>query len=184
MERPLELHGARSTAPRANVRAIRALKVQHSDLAHIREHTGLPVAMQITAPKPGRLPLEPSALRDGLPVELRERLAMLELEDAAADGPTAAAIWEVLWRGGYAVETVMERHGRRYLVLRSPGPGKQSTLTAAERAVCALALREDALKIIAATLGIAVSTVSTHLTRGLRKLGLSHRAELARLAGP
>lgn len=115
-----------------------------------------------------------------------ERVAALEMGDldGESEAEAAQAIWDELWRGGYAVHTMVDRDGRRYVVLRAQGAGKKPALTAAERAVCALALREASLKSIAAHLGITVATASTHLTRALGKLGLSHRAELSKLVGP
>jgi DNA-binding CsgD family transcriptional regulator len=58
---------------------------------------------------------------------------------------------------------------------------QEQALTHRERQVLGLMARGDPYKIIAHDLGLSVSTVSTHLARALRKLGIGSRKHLLSL---
>lgn len=76
------------------------------------------------------------------------------------------------------------RDGRRHLVARRcSGARGRFALTPAETLCLAAVIDGRAQKLVAAELGIAESTVSTHVRRAMRKLELATRAELARAFG-
>ncbi|PZP13157.1 MAG: hypothetical protein DI611_15290 [Brachybacterium faecium] len=67
--------------------------------------------------------------------------------------------------------------------LREPG---EQRLTPSEARVVFRAAHADSNRVIAQRLGISVHTVKTHLSNGMRKLGVSNRVQLHRaiLKGP
>lgn len=99
------------------------------------------------------------------------------------DPERATEAWTALVSGRWSLVDRFERGGRRYVVaLRNdhllPDP---RTLGARERTVFHLAALGKSNKLIAYELGIAASTVGTHLAAVMRKFGVSSRIELIRL---
>ena len=73
-----------------------------------------------------------------------------------------------------------ELQGRRAVVIElAPASAPSADLTAAERAVAALAMRGMTDAEIAAERGTSVRTVSNQMTSVLRKTGATSRAALA-----
>lgn len=96
------------------------------------------------------------------------------------DGNAALESWRALVAGRWSLVDSFERDGRRYLVaLRNDAqvPGLRA-LTLRERQVLGHAALGHSNKLIAYELGLAPSTVSSLLKRGLAKLGLRGRSGL------
>jgi DNA-binding CsgD family transcriptional regulator len=94
----------------------------------------------------------------------------------------ALTVWRELLDGGWTLVAQLERGGRRYLVARR-GAARGDGLTRAEMVCAIYAARGYAQKWIAYELGIGEPTVSTHVRRAMRKLGVVCRAELAAVFG-
>jgi DNA-binding CsgD family transcriptional regulator len=107
--------------------------------------------------------------------------AALRLRRAATD---ERAIWWGLLSGRWRLVDQFDVAGRRFVIARGrPRPASTRApahLTGREREACAGAAEGRANKVIAAELGVAVSTVGTLLSRATRKLGCRSRAELIR----
>ncbi len=101
------------------------------------------------------------------------------------DGNAALDGWHALVAGRWSLVDSFERDGRRYLVAWQNAPKVPGLrgLTLRERQVLGHAALGHSNKLIAYELGLAPSTVSGLLRHGLRKLGLSTRAELMAVAG-
>jgi DNA-binding CsgD family transcriptional regulator len=100
--------------------------------------------------------------------------------DRPVDGST---LWQGLIDGDWIITARHDRDGQRHLTLRRATPEERSrlSLTTREREVLACARHGYSLKLIGHELRLAPSTVSTHLSKGLRKLGLDSVALLAAL---
>ena len=89
------------------------------------------------------------------------------------DPSTATALWHQLENGSWCVVDQLDRDECRY-VLAQEGGGR--ALTRREREVVEHASRGWSNKLIAYELGVATSTVSTHLSHAAAKLGLASRS--------
>ncbi len=94
------------------------------------------------------------------------------------------AIWRGLLSGRWRLVDHFDAGGRRFVIARG-GPGAGPTpplvhLSGRERAACARAAEGLANKVIAAELGVTVSTVGNLLLRATNKLGCRSRVELIR----
>jgi DNA-binding CsgD family transcriptional regulator len=107
--------------------------------------------------------------------------AALRIRQAASN---EWAIWWGLLSGRWRLVDQFDAAGRRFVIARGrPRPASKRALghlTGRERDACAGAAEGRANKVIAAELGVAVSTVGTLLSRAPRKLGCRSRAELIR----
>lgn len=95
----------------------------------------------------------------------------------------ASEVWEGLMRGTWSVVDRHDHQGRRYIVAHRRPPGAlpdPRSLSPKEAQVVALAASGHADKWIAYELGIARSTVATHLQKALEKLSIGSRVELVR----
>lgn len=83
--------------------------------------------------------------------------------------------------GRWSLVDRFESDGRRYLVARRNDPelAEPRSLSHRERQVLAYAALGYANKHIAYTLGLAPSTVSSHLRTAMRRVGAPSRAALA-----
>lgn len=92
-------------------------------------------------------------------------------------------LWRALVEGQWSILEQIDRDGKRMLLAcaNAPRTVKIRALTRQERAVAEYASLGHTHKYIAYELGIAVSTVSTHLKSAMRKLGLRSRTDLVRL---
>jgi DNA-binding CsgD family transcriptional regulator len=99
------------------------------------------------------------------------------------DAERALTLWRTLIDGRYSLIDAIDYQGRRYLLARRNEPGALGAggLAPEERVVLALFAMGHCGKIVAYELGIAASTVSTRLQRGLHKLGLRSVVELMRV---
>ena len=101
----------------------------------------------------------------------------------SADPEAATEAWTALVLGRWSLIERFERDGRRYIVARRnehslPDP---RALTPRERAVVHLAALGKSNKLIAYELGLGESTVGTHLSQAMRKLGTRSRIDLIQL---
>jgi DNA-binding CsgD family transcriptional regulator len=116
-------------------------------------------------------PATADAARD----RLRESIA--RVERARSQKPTpdeAVALWEALVAGRWSVIEHFERDGKRYYLAHRNDPelAPDRALTVREQQVLAYAELGHSNKLIAYSLGLATSTVSTLLTSARSKLGL------------
>jgi DNA-binding CsgD family transcriptional regulator len=109
----------------------------------------------------------------------RERLreSIVRVERARSQKPTpdeAVTLWEALVAGRWSVVEHFERDGKRYYLAHRNEPvlAPDRGLTAREQQVLAYAELGHSNKLIAYSLGLATSTVSTLLTSARSKLGL------------
>src|SRR5690606_6591183 len=88
--------------------------------------------------------------------------------------------------GRWSLVDRFESDGRRFFIARrnDPAVGGPSELTKRERQVVGYAAQGHTNDHIAYTLGLAPSTVSTHLRRAMRRLGVRTPADLAALFAP
>lgn len=99
------------------------------------------------------------------------------------DADAALEAWRGLVAGRWTLIDTHDSDGRRYWVARKNDPEVPDPrgLTARERQVLAYHAMGHSQKLIAYELGLAPSTVWTHLARAKRKLGLLDRADVMRL---
>lgn len=105
--------------------------------------------------------------------------------DEGARDPTDLAIdvWRGIVVGRWTLIDHFQKDGRQYLVARRCRTGglRPKRLTRRECEVAANAIRGYSNKMIGYRLGIAETTVATHLRRALAKLGIQSRTDLIRL---
>jgi DNA-binding CsgD family transcriptional regulator len=107
----------------------------------------------------------------------------LRTHAGARDADAALYRWRALISGRWSLVDSCERDGRRYLVARRNDPRleRPRRLTERQRQIVAYAALGHPNKYIAYVLGLAPSTVATHLAAAMSQLGLRNRAELARV---
>jgi DNA-binding NarL/FixJ family response regulator len=100
------------------------------------------------------------------------------------DGREALALWRGLVAGQWSLVDKFESDGRRYLLAHrnEPHARESHALRRREQQVLELACRGYSNKMIAYELGIAETTVATHLGAVRRKFGCSSRSEVIALA--
>lgn len=114
---------------------------------------------------------------------LRE-IACVAVARSAGDAARTQRLWDELVGGRWALIDQFVEGGRRHLVARRrSGRSTRRALTPAEMVCVAAVLDGRAQKVAAAELGVTESTLSTHVRRAMRKLGLATRAELSRAFG-
>jgi DNA-binding NarL/FixJ family response regulator len=96
------------------------------------------------------------------------------------DDDGALELWHALVAGRWSLLDRFESDGRRYLVARRNDDEVRDPrgLTTREQQIAARAALGHSNKLIAYELGVSPSTVATFLTRALKKLGCTTRAEL------
>ena len=117
------------------------------------------------------------------------RDAALAIEDRARsslrrkDPDEAPSLWRALVSGRWSLVDRFDSDGRRYLVAGRNDPRARAlgALTPREQQVTAYLALGHSNKRIAYKLGLSESTVSEVGRRSLAKLGISSRADLARL---
>ena len=92
----------------------------------------------------------------------------------------ALELWRALCAGRWSLVDRFESDGRRYLIAHRNQPSLPNLrgLSQREASVAAFAQLGQSNKEIAYTLGLSPSSVATHLSGALRKLGLRSRAAL------
>ncbi len=118
------------------------------------------------------------ALRDAV-----RRVETARGEQRRSDPEGATEAWTALVAGRWSFVDRFERGGRRYIVARRnehavPDP---RALTSRERAIVHLAALGKTNKLIGYELGLAESTVGSHLSNAMRKLGARSRVDLIQL---
>jgi DNA-binding CsgD family transcriptional regulator len=93
--------------------------------------------------------------------------------------PAGAEVWSSLLGGGWRILDHFDDQGRRYVI--ACRAGRSAALVPDEQVLVRRRARGDALKEIAADLGISISAVSRRLSGAMRKLGVRSHAELPRL---
>jgi DNA-binding CsgD family transcriptional regulator len=127
---------------------------------------------------------KPAAFRDALRTFARAMdRARGRMRRSDPDG--ALDLWKGLAAGRWSLVDHFDTDGRRYLVAHRNDPqlASPNALTLAERQIAAYAAMGHSNKLIAYELGLAESTVATHLGAASLKLGVRSRADLARLFG-
>jgi DNA-binding CsgD family transcriptional regulator len=120
------------------------------------------------------------AVGDAEPRDAREALrdALVRIDRARSrhESPTTSVeLWRGLVSGRWSVVEHFERDGKRYYLAHKNDPelAADRGLTPRERQVFAYAELGQSDKLIAYTLGLSLSTVSTLLSNARRKLGTS-----------
>jgi DNA-binding CsgD family transcriptional regulator len=101
-----------------------------------------------------------------------------------SDPEAALELWQGLLAGRWSLVDHFDTDGRRFLLARhnDPDVAEPAALTPRERQVAFYASLGWSNEEVGYALGLASSTVSTHLGRGLTKLGLATREELVRVS--
>ena len=100
--------------------------------------------------------------------------------DRSARESEAEALWDLLLYQGWSLLHHTDTDGKRF-ILAVRDTERRVALSPRERAVIDMASTGVSNKVIAADLGIALSTVATHLANGLAKLRISSRRKLIAL---
>ncbi len=102
-----------------------------------------------------------------------------------SDPDEATRLWEGLAAGRWSLVDHFDSDGRRYLVAHKNDPElvAPKALTVTERQVAAYVAMGHTNKLIGYELGLAPSTVATHLASAMLKLGVRSRADVARWLG-
>jgi DNA-binding CsgD family transcriptional regulator len=115
---------------------------------------------------------------------IRDAVRRIDQAHGDRDDPEAAlTAWQGLVDGTWSVVDRHDHDGRRYIVAvpNEPHIRDPRGLSPREAQVAALASLGQADKLIAYTLGLSRSTVATHLSRAMAKLGVASRVELAQI---
>jgi len=161
---------------------------------HIAAGRRLRYAMkQGTAPEEAIL--KPNGTVEHAEGETTERTARTALSEAVlrvekargkqrkVDPEAATEAWTAMVSGRWSLVDRFEANGRRYIVARRnehslPDP---RALTKRERAIVHLATLGKSNKLIGYELGLSESTIGSHLSQAMRKLGTKSRVELIQL---
>jgi DNA-binding CsgD family transcriptional regulator len=106
--------------------------------------------------------------------------------NARSNEDEALDLWQGLVAGRWSLFDRFDTDGRRFLIARKNDPDVTDprALTLRERQVLAYAAMGHSLKLIAYSLGISLSSVSTNRRTAMRKLGLRTQADVVRLFAP
>ncbi len=98
----------------------------------------------------------------------------------------ARSLWSAVVAGQWALIDRFDADGKRYLVARrsASAAAARSPLSAREYQIAAMVAAGQSNKVISYELGLAASTVATHLSSAMHKLGVTSRVELVQLFGP
>lgn len=118
--------------------------------------------------------------------ERRERLRELIAAREAttqAESDKALDLWQALIDGRWSLLDTVDSDGRAFTVLHENPLSVRSRLALSERErqVAYLVARGHHVKLVAYELGIAASTVRSHLHSAMRKLNVADRSTLCRL---
>jgi DNA-binding CsgD family transcriptional regulator len=128
------------------------------------------------------------AVSDAQDVRDELKRAVLEMDRARgsarkSDIETALSLWRGLVDGTWSLVERFDSDGRRFLIARRNEPGVLDPrgLSLREKQVVSFAAMGHSSKLIAYELGIEKSTVSSHLTAAMHKLGVDNHVALVRL---
>ena len=107
------------------------------------------------------------------------RSAAIQADRSGLPDPQAKGAWRALADTEFSLLDCFDHDGRRYFVARLDG--STAVCSAREREVLAYVARGLTNKEIAFALGVAPSTVSSHLNNAMRRLGVRDRWILAEL---
>ena len=133
-----------------------------------------------------------NAAADATALDAREALRHAVFASEKARGPMrtkspdqALALWGALVSGRWSLIDRFDSDGRRFLVARRNEPlsAPRAPLSQRECQVAALVSLGHSNKLISYELGLAASTVATHLASAMNKLGVPSRVELVQLFG-
>jgi DNA-binding CsgD family transcriptional regulator len=98
----------------------------------------------------------------------------------------ARSLWSAVVAGQWALIDRFDADGKRYLVARRSASvaAARSPLSAREYQIASMVAGGQSNKVISYELGLAASTVATHLSSAMHKLGVTSRVELVQLFGP
>jgi len=158
----------------AGHRLIRSRRVNEGELA------GVDAVLEPS----GRLAHVAEDHRDSLALAaLRARVVAVDRARAEQrhDWRATTGAWQGLTDGRWSLIDRFDRDGRRYYLARANVPdATHQELTPREAQVARAAALGHSNKLIGYELGIAASTVATHLKSAAHKLGVSSRVELIR----
>ncbi len=105
---------------------------------------------------------------------------------ARANEDEALELWQGLVAGRWSLIDRFDSDGRRLLIARKNDPdvADPRALTLRERQVLAYTAMGHSLKLIAYSLGVSTSSVSTSRKAAMRKLGLRTHADVVQLFAP
>jgi len=105
--------------------------------------------------------------------------------EADAEPADRRTLWAALVEGRWSVcDRFRDDEGPCLVARRNPeGQRRSRALSPVEREVVRHAARGSANKAIAFAIGLACSSVATHLAAAMRKLGVTTRTELVALLG-
>jgi DNA-binding CsgD family transcriptional regulator len=123
------------------------------------------------------------ASKRGALVDAVRRMERSRGKSRRLDAEHSLSEWRALVSGRWSVLDFIDTDGKRFIVARRNEPRGRDLLaiTDVERQVLEFASFGHSSKLIAYELGLAPSTVSAHMRRGLKKLGLTHQSELVAL---
>jgi DNA-binding CsgD family transcriptional regulator len=140
----------------------------------------------VLSPTGETLHAEGDAKDKGIREKLREAAAAVDRARGKLrrnDPDEALSLWHGLVEGRWSLVERFESDGRRLMVARRNEPNLRNprALSSRERQVSTYAVRGYGDKETGYHLGLARSTVASHLASAMRKLGLDSRAALAQL---
>ena len=182
-------------APLAKITTLRAREMRILERVAAHAHTALRARRRRAVADDAVLSAHGKVLHaEG---EARTSAAREALRDAAVaidrargglrrtDPEAALEAWRAMVKGRWTLVDRFESDGRRFLVARpnTPGATARQGLSRMETLCALYAAMGHSGKLIAYELGIAESTVSTHLKSAMRKLGVRSRLALAGALG-
>jgi len=101
----------------------------------------------------------------------------------ALDEDEAARVWQAVVAGRWSVIDTLDSNGRRFILAQANAGPRHSMkeLTKRERQIVEHAARGLSNKAIAYSLGLAPSTIATHLSAAKKKLGGATRMQLVEM---
>ena len=178
----------------------RGVRLEHATWARVAAHlaTGVRLVRQLAAVSTREEPeavLNPDGALEHAHAAAKEPKARDALRDMVRridrartrgvrqNADEASLLWEAMVAGRWSLVEHFDTDGRRYVVARvnEPATNPLLDLTERERLVVGLAANGRSNKLIAYEIGVALSTVSTLLSRAQAKLGAADRVELIRV---
>lgn len=139
---------------------------------------------------PGGRVLEANGRASSPAAQAALRQAAIDVDRARSKrggrGDEALSLWSALVKGHWSLVERFEADGRRLFIAHrnDEGVADPRGLTRQEARVCAFAARGLSNKVIAYSLGLATTTVATHLANAQKKLCVDNRIDLVRTLGP